>query len=274
VLNVDGVRSVGYAERARFYEIDYDEPADVKFLRALAAPPVSSVLEIPCGAGKNTLELIRAGLRLVAVDREPEMVKRVHERAAGRVPLGTLRTVVGDLRTLDLDEAFELILVQREAFQMILEPDEALASLRCLGRHLVRNGRIMIDLATFTRGPDAVTDAPSTYFDPEAPDGVEIFEWSRPVPNGGLLERSRVQRSLGSSRIAIELFHRYRAPSGEVQAWHSEIVLRVYSCEEFLALVDAAGLSCSEVARNYLREPYRLPTARMIFFLGTQRRAS
>src|SRR5439155_27149324 len=127
---------IGYAERASFVEVEYPATDDHALLASLLATGVRSVLEIPCDTGRNTLFLARAGVRLVAVDREPVMIERLAERLVASGDRAAVELRVGDMCDLDLGERFDLIIVQREGFQLIVDRDDAARALRGMARHL------------------------------------------------------------------------------------------------------------------------------------------
>ncbi|WP_271411059.1 class I SAM-dependent methyltransferase [Pseudomonas sp. Q1-7] len=62
-----------------FYNATEGQPARFTLLTALAywdGPP-SHALDLGCGAGRDTLELLRRGWRVLAVDAEPEALARL-----------------------------------------------------------------------------------------------------------------------------------------------------------------------------------------------------
>ena len=52
-----------YAARAAFYELEYDDTADLPFLLAQVGPGVTSILEAPCGVGRRAAGGVRGGRR-------------------------------------------------------------------------------------------------------------------------------------------------------------------------------------------------------------------
>jgi SAM-dependent methyltransferase len=254
---------IGYAERAAFYEIDYPDSVELGRLRRLLSPAVHSVLEIPCGVGGITLRLLEPGRRWVAVDREPEMVRRLRERAAGHPGVGSLLAVVGDLRNLDLGEAFDLVVVQREAFQLLARED-APAALRRLRAHLAPGAVLSIDLATFAPQEHGSPLQPS-YYDPTLPDGATVDEWTRGLPSGEVLSRRRVQRHR-SGAVEIEFLYDLRAGDGSREQWSATVAFTSYGKEEVIDLAAAAGLEPREIEGDYEGGPY-CPGGRMLLSL-------
>jgi len=258
-------RLLTYAERAAFYDLEAGGTFDNQFLVSLLTPRVGSVLEIPCGNGKNTVDLIRPDLRVTAVDREPNMLARVRERLAGLPGCENLETVAADLRDLDLGRAFDLVIVQREAFQLVTGRSDASRALASLRRHLAPQGTLMIDIAAFRpqASPDPEQGIQPSYFDPALPDGLKIEEWTKPLPWGGTMTRFRTQRHEGEI-LVFEFSYQVRHPSGESEEWTAETRFQLYTRESFLSLARDAGLVVRESFRNYRREPYREGDARMI----------
>jgi SAM-dependent methyltransferase len=68
--------------------------------------PRTRVLELGCGIGSVGAELHRLGATVTAVDFSPEMIQRARE-THGEPP--GLRFVHGDVRSMDLDQQFDLI---------------------------------------------------------------------------------------------------------------------------------------------------------------------
>ena len=68
-------------EWTRYYEATGEEPRETLLdaLKGFAAP--GAAIDLGCGTGRDTLELLRRGWRVVAVDSEPEAIKRLRAKA-------------------------------------------------------------------------------------------------------------------------------------------------------------------------------------------------
>ncbi|MSP13137.1 MAG: class I SAM-dependent methyltransferase [Chloroflexi bacterium] len=123
-----------------------DWPGEMAFYRdlaAVAAPGGESILEVACGTGRVTLQLAREGLRLVGLDRSGPMLAVARQKSAG-VP--HLHWVEGDMRSFELNETFGLIIIPGHSFQYMLTPEDQIACLGCIRRHLVPGGRLVVHL--------------------------------------------------------------------------------------------------------------------------------
>jgi tellurite methyltransferase len=96
---------------ARYYAVTVERPAwaTVRLaVQAFAADPAEggrsrSAVDLGCGAGRDARELLQAGWRVLAVDREPGAIAAL-EAATPVDVRGRLETRVADLATVDVPE--------------------------------------------------------------------------------------------------------------------------------------------------------------------------
>ncbi len=98
-------------------------------------PAGASILEMGCGVGRITKQLLARGHRVTAVDNSPDML--VH------VPSGA-RTICSDIETLDQSESYDVALL---ASCLINVPVSAvrLEQLNACRRHLGAGGRLILE---------------------------------------------------------------------------------------------------------------------------------
>jgi SAM-dependent methyltransferase len=96
--------------------------------------PTGSVLDAGCGTGRVAVELARRGYDVVGVDSDPSMlaVAREHD----------LPWVLGDLATLDLGRAFDLVVCAGNVM-VFLAPGSEQDVVRRLAAHLVPGGLLV-----------------------------------------------------------------------------------------------------------------------------------
>lgn len=145
------------ALNAELYDLAVtDWPGEIDFYRALIEPIAAAggaaaggaaargaVLEVACGTGRVTLQLAQPGLRLVGVDLSAPMLDIARRKSRA---LDNVRFIQGDMRTFDLGGAFELIIIPGHSFQFMLTPDDQLACLINLKRHLTPGGTLVVHL--------------------------------------------------------------------------------------------------------------------------------
>src|SRR4026209_2866869 len=99
-----------------------------------AVPSGSEILELGCGAGRITHELIALGHRVTAVDNSAEMLAQV--RGA--------ETVLGDIESLDLGRTFAVVVL---ASNFLNDPEQAQldAVLAACARHVEPDGQVLLE---------------------------------------------------------------------------------------------------------------------------------
>ncbi len=103
------------------------------------------VLDLPCGPGRHSLALARAGHRVVGVDLTPAYVDEARQRFA-REPRLQAELLVGDMRSWCRDGAFDLLLNLYTSFGFFPDLDEDRACLRTFHRNLRPGGTLVMDL--------------------------------------------------------------------------------------------------------------------------------
>jgi ubiquinone/menaquinone biosynthesis C-methylase UbiE len=136
---------------AEFYAQTYDRsvpdwPGEIDFYQEMAAEVKlrnGNVLEIACGTGRVAIRLAGIGVNIVGLDLSPQMLEVAREKSQG---LENIRWVHGDMRSFELDESFDLALIPGHAFQNLTTPQDQVACLECIKRHLHPGGRLIVHL--------------------------------------------------------------------------------------------------------------------------------
>lgn len=121
-------------------------PGDIGFYLALAREahqPGRPVLELACGTGRVAIPIAREGISVVGLDLSPDMLARAREKSAG---LSNVRWVEGDMARFELTERFGLAFIPFRSFQHLLTTEEQISCLRCIHRHLVPDGRLVVNV--------------------------------------------------------------------------------------------------------------------------------
>jgi SAM-dependent methyltransferase len=117
---------------------------DVAFYVRQARRTGSPILELGCGTGRVCLPLARAGFDVVGLDASPYMLRVAREKAKASARPATF--VRGNMARFRLRRRFRLALIPYRAFQHLLTPRDQRSCLRCVHRHLVRGGRLVVHL--------------------------------------------------------------------------------------------------------------------------------
>jgi len=120
---------------------------DLPFWRSLASESGGAVLDLGAAAGRVTLDLARDGHRVTAVDVDPAMIDRIRQSLAEDSDLSNrVRCVTADIRSLDLDERFGLVILPMNTLQAFRDRDDQLSVLRTARRHLAEGGVFAFDV--------------------------------------------------------------------------------------------------------------------------------
>jgi SAM-dependent methyltransferase len=162
---------------AKYYAAAGDDPREtlVQAADAFAAP--SFAVDLGCGTGRDTLELLRRGWRVLAIDGEREAVDRLRERVGDDPRLETQVARYEEARWPECDlvnASFALPFSAPPAFAQVWE--RIVRSLRSGGRFAGqlfgdRDGWAPADDITFVRRADA--EAMFSTFELERFDEVE-----------------------------------------------------------------------------------------------------
>jgi SAM-dependent methyltransferase len=139
-----------YAFVADLYDwvIPYRERPDIAFFVDAAKNAGGPVLEVGCGTGRVLIAIARAGTEVVGLDLSPHMLKVCREKLKqeSAAVQSTAELVRADMRNFDLGRTFNLITLPFRPFQHLTTIVEQLSCLRNIHKHLVENGRLILDL--------------------------------------------------------------------------------------------------------------------------------
>ena len=241
-----------YASIAGLYDhvVPYQDRPDVDFFVAAAADSGGPVLEVGCGTGRILIPTARAGVPIVGLDRSPHMLAVCRERLA-REPdsvRARVELVEADMRGFTLGHRFALATLPFRPFQHLLEVSEQLACLAAIHRHLLPNGRLVLDL--FNPSLDHLANRQL---------GAEVGQEPEfTMPDGRrVIRRHRVVAHDRHQQINdVEILYYVRHPDGReerlVHAFRMRYLFR-FEAEHLLA---RAGFAVENLYADYARSPY------------------
>lgn len=192
-------------ERARaFYAETYDTvvpdwSGEIDFYRELASEAHArglAVLDIACGTGRVAIRLAQSGADVVGLDLSPAMLSVARKKSAGT---DNPRWVQEDMRSFDLGDTFGLAIIPAHSFQNILTPDDQVATLQSIRRHLVPGGTLVVHLdhqdvgwlGTLTDNQGGVFNAAGSFDHPRTRQTIRVSQaWSyEPATQTAVLEK-------------------------------------------------------------------------------------
>ncbi|MDP9072579.1 MAG: class I SAM-dependent methyltransferase [Actinomycetota bacterium] len=179
-----------------------------------------SALELACGTGRITLPLADAGVSIVGLDRDPEMLAWLARHRHGANP----PVIAADMRNFALARRFGVVFVAYNSIQLLTEWSDLVSCLSCARHHLAPGGLVGLE----------VTD-----FQASAADGVvgpEMLGQAEGICLDGSLEHDLAGR--------ISRYHRvFRGPGWTVT---DSVTLRSLDRGELAELLAASGLRATE----------------------------
>ena len=145
--------SAGYEEYAFIADlydhvVPYRDRPDVAFFVEAAKESGGPVLEVGCGTGRVLIPTARAGIDIVGLDLSPHMLDVCRERLR-REPedvRSRVQLVQVNMRDFELGQAFRLVTTPFRPFQHLTTVDDQLSCLACIRRHLVKGGKLILDI--------------------------------------------------------------------------------------------------------------------------------
>jgi SAM-dependent methyltransferase len=210
--------------------------ADLDLFARLAAERPGGVLDLGAGTGRVTLPLAAAGHPVTAVDLDRELLAALESRAGDRGL--AVDTVRADVRSLELDRSFPLILAPMQLLHIV---GGAAGRRRLLGsaaRHLRAGGRlcaVVIEepLPLGSGRPDPV------------PDVREVGGW--------IHSSLPAEVTIGEEAITMTRVRQLVAPDGTMTESRHEIRMDRFSLADLDREADEVGLwivGCERLPRT------------------------
>jgi len=241
-----------YAVTADLYDyvVPYRTRADIDFFVEAARASGGPILEVGCGTGRVLIPTARGGTDIVGLDLSPHMLQVCRERLKNEPEAvrSKIRLVQADMRHFDLGKTFKLVTLPFRPFQHLTTVDDQLSCLQSIHRHLVRGGRLILDL-----------------FNPSlemlVADNLELEFGDEPeftTPDGRHVIRRQTicSRDYANQVNQIELIYYVTHPDGRKERLvHASTMRYLYRFEAEHLLV-RCGFEVEEVYADYDRSPY------------------
>lgn len=241
-----------YRGFAEYYDAQLESVGgrdDADFYASLAASSPGPVLEIGCGTGRITQAMLAAGARVTGMDLCPDMLEIAGRKisALPAVQRERAEIIQGNMTDFELGRRFSLIVTPFRPFQHLATPEEQMACLGCVRRHLFPGGTFVLDI--FDPDLDILTDRGR----------VNEFGDEPPIrlPDGTMLTVR--YRTPGINRAAqvchCEMIYLLEHPNGSRERLVQSFVMRWtyrFEAEHLLAL---SGFRVREVFGGYRSEP-------------------
>lgn len=190
-----------------------------------------TILDLGCGTGNHALSLARRGYQVVGVDRSPEMLAIARDKSSKLGNNAALQVPAfhqGDLRTLDLGQQFDAVLMMFNVLGYQLANDDVLTALTTVRRHLKPSGLFVADL---WYGPAVLAQRPS--------DRVKVIH----TPEGKIIRTANATLDTFHHMVEIQ-YHVWHFQGDRLLAETQEVhQVRYFFPQEIIFIMQTAGLT-------------------------------
>lgn len=237
------IRSIDFDRVARYYDAHVTATLDLEFWVEMCRRHAGPHLELMCGTGRISMEVLRAGIPLTCVDYSGALLERLGQKIAADPSLAAAEVIEADARELSLPRRFGCIFVGFQAVSELSEPEDLRRALARIAALLDPGGVALISMhEPIVRGPQcegswrSLGIYPLPASEPDA-EGVTVEVCGRWLlvddePDDGLVsgEQAYFERDeFGQLRARVELpvrFRLYSAATLEREAMRHALVLR------------------------------------------------
>lgn len=140
-----------YVELAGLYDlfmedVDYEEWAKKMISLAAVSKKRGKILELGCGTGNLTLEFLKSGFDVVALDLSQEMLTCAEEKL--RKNRNRLKLIRQDMRSMEVGKGFQTIFCGCDGFNYILDEKDLLIVFKKCYEVLEPGGRFVFDISS------------------------------------------------------------------------------------------------------------------------------
>lgn len=145
---------------AIYHDKDYIAECNLieRTFQTYADGAVRSILDLGCGTGNHAFPLAQRGYEVVGVDRSESMIARARSKVADSLHNGRSTFYQGDIRSVDLQQHFDAVLMMFAVLGYQPENAAVLSALRTARRHLSSGGLLIFDV---WYGPAVLHQRPS-----------------------------------------------------------------------------------------------------------------
>jgi ubiquinone/menaquinone biosynthesis C-methylase UbiE len=216
-------------ELADLYDAEYaDLKEDIRFWKKHIAG--KRVLEIGIGTGRLAIPLAKAGHDIVGIDASPHMLNVLQWRMKAQ-KVKNIRAVVRDMRRYNLKEKFDFAYIPFHLFHEMLTKEDQEQTLRTIRKHLVKGGKLGIDLIHFRSDPhDNAWLEHVVQFNKQFTDPKTGERWYR-----------YVVRNVDRETQTMFMLLRYECAMNPPKVFYCELTFHYYFPSEIVHLVEKCG---------------------------------
>jgi SAM-dependent methyltransferase len=233
LLSEERVFRQDYADHYDFFYAgkDYGSECDIleEVFRRYGKDKIRTILDLGCGTGNHAFPLAKRGYEVTGVDRSEEMLGKARSKLVGAKSASQAhpRFLQGDLRSLDLGQEFDAVLMMFAVLGYQLTNEDVLAALKTVRRHLKPHGLFVCDV---WYGPAVLAIRPS--------DKVKIV----PTDNGKIIRLASGKLDIDHHLATVEYHILHLQDQTVVNESTETHHMRYFFPQEFAFFLNQANL--------------------------------
>ncbi len=254
------IEEFNWNDFVELYDWEFDilcveQKEDVKFYMELAEEQGDKILEIGCGTGRITLPLLEAGYMVTAVDSASNFLEKIKKKTREN---HKVRLINSDMRDLNLNEKFSLIIFSYSTFQYLLTKQEQESVLNNIRQMLSSSGKLVFDISPFTAsGTDQLEYYPFyTHRNEKINAMVTMFTSYR------IDTKNRVQYWTDRYEIRYDV--------GGSKTFIHSLALRRIEILEFTDMLQRFGFKIDKILGGFNNEEVTEDSSNWVFLIGLQ----
>jgi hypothetical protein len=184
--NSQNLEQLTVVDRPDLYDWLYqDYTEDIPMYVQLAASH-DTILECGIGTGRIAIPLAQAGKTVYGIDNSTPMLRRLEQNLSSQPDAlhQRIKFFCEDMRSFCLGQKFSLICVGFSSFNYLLTIEDQKASLRTLRKHLDTDGKLLLELLSFSLYKGWLNNEPKEnlakrHVDPVTREVVEMWRNTR-----------------------------------------------------------------------------------------------
>lgn len=237
----------------------YINRGDLDFYINYARESGGPVLELGCGTGRVLVPIAREGIQITGLDLSEFMLTKCREKLEKEPPeiRQNAETVLGDMRTFDVNNSFSLTIIPFRPFQHLVTPDDQISCISNIYKHLQPGGRFILDI--FNPDLKRIASLPSEKEVEDLPE-VTLSDGRKLRRTGRVTNINRPEQYMD-----VELIYYVTSVGGQTKRYVHSFNMRYLFRYEAEHLLARCGFRIVDLFGNYDKSSFADNSPEMIF---------
>jgi SAM-dependent methyltransferase len=246
---------------AELYDLvpGYSKRPDNEFYVQYCQAADGAILELGCGTGRILLPVAEAGCKITGLDISNHMLEMCRRKIQSKPEnvQNRIKLHHGDITDFNLRSKFQLAIMPFRAFQHLITVNEQLACLRCINKHLVASGKLVLDVFQVNLG---------LINNPRFKEENEDFPEYR-LQDGRRLRRAHKMTAQHRAKQCndVELIYYLTDRDGKTERLVQAFPFRYFFRYEIEHLLSLCGFKLTDIFGDFDRSPLDDKSPEMIF---------